>query len=208
MSKAKDKPNFTISYRTPCNVDYEEFKKDFCNKMVSVGDMKKKYDMTPSEFHEYRSRVMEETGLKRKPTYTYKPIHFYREAEYIQKKDNGYIIAKTWTRNHKSFTRYYGRYEDYDTAKLVRDRLVESDWDDYLADYLKNTYGMDRNHFRPAYDRAVEIYPEFKKLYFSSSMKVTEILEQFNATQRVYLYLINMIREEMGDKDFRRVPRR
>lgn len=83
MSKVKDKPNFTISYRTPCEVDYEEFKKDFCNKMVSVGDMKKKYDMTPSEFREYRSRVLEETGLKRKPAYTYKPIHFFKEAEFI-----------------------------------------------------------------------------------------------------------------------------
>ena len=208
MSKAKDKPNFTISYRTPCEVDYEEFKKDFCDKMVSVGDMKKKYDMTPSEFREYRSRVMEETGLKRKPAYTYKPIHFFKEAEFIQKKDNGYVIVKKFTRNHNTTARYFGRYEDYDTAKMVRDRLVESDWDDYLGDYLKNTYGMDCKQFRPAYDKAVKIYPEFKKLYFGSSMKLKDILKHFGASQRVYLYLINMIREEMGDSSYRRVPRR
>lgn len=208
MSKVKERPNFTISYRTPTEIDYEEFKDDFCNTFISVEDMKNKYDLTPSEFREYRRRVMDETGLKRKPRYTYAPIHFFSDAKFIQKKSNGYIVVKKFVINHEIHARYYGRYADYDTAKMVRDKLVESNWDDRLGDYLKNKYGLKQMTFRPAYDKAVLVYPEFKELYLHSSLKVNDIKKKLNIGQRAYNYCLNMVREELGDINYRRVPRK
>lgn len=208
MSKAKERPNFTISYRTTPEVDYEEFKEDFLNCFMKIDEIKEKYGLTKSEFKEYRQRVLDETGLKRKPTYTYSSIHFFGGAEYIQKKSNGYIVVKTFNNSRDGYsTKYFGRYPDYETAKMVRDKLIESNWDERLGTYLKEEYGLSRSDIRPAYDRAKKIYSEFKDLYFNSSLQIKEIQVQLGISQRVYKYLIDMIRDEIGDMNYRRVPR-
>lgn len=211
MSEVKERPNFTISSRTPPEVDYEEFKKDFLDCFVSVDELKEKYGLTNSEFKVYRQRVLDDTGLKRKPTYSYRPIRFFgqancgyrQNAEFIQEKNNGFIISKT-TDGH---TKYFGRYRDYETAQIVRDKLLESNWDENVGTYYKNKYGVLRGDRKPAFDKAKEIYPEFKELYLNSDLPIKQILKRLNATQRVYSYLIKMVREDMGDMNYRRTRR-
>lgn len=208
MSEVKERPNFTISYRKPPEVDYEEFKKDFLDCFVKIDEIREKYDLTKSEFMDYRQRVLDETGLKRKPTYSYRPIHFFDDAEYIQKKNNGFIVVKSYRSGKDTKTKYFGRYADYNTAKMIRDKLVESDWDEGLGAYLKQKYALSRVELRPAYAKAEELYPEFKELYLHSPLQVKEIKAKLELTNRVYKYLLDMVRDELDDIDFRRVPRR
>ena len=212
MSEAKSRPNFRIVEYVAPTVDYELFKEDFLNSFMTIPEIKEKHNLSNSEFKEYRSRVLEDTGLSRKPTYTYRPTQLFGSAnrtrrvdgEFIQEKPNGFIVVKTLCGK----TKYYGRYREYETAKMVRDKLVESDWDDALGGLLKDKYGCKRGEFKPALEKAKSIYPEFKDLYLNSDMQIIDILEYFGVSQRIYKYLINMIRDEFDDVNYRRTPRR
>ena len=196
------KPNFRIIENYHAEVDYDSFKEDFLNPYMCVDEIKNKYGMTNSDWKEYRSKVLEDTGLKRKPSYTYGKLHYIHDkygtgnyihngkAEYIQKKTNGYIIVKKWGKNAK----YYGRYKDYDTAKYVRDKLVECDWDYTIGVQLMDKYSVHSKR-KPSLETAKLVYNQFEDLYFHSDLKVTEILEKLGIGGRVYSYLVRMIRD-------------
>ena len=194
MTEAKERPTFRIVENPhPVKIDFDEFIRDFSNPYMTINDIKKKYDMTESIWQEYRAKGLEHLGIDRKPCYTYGKWAYVRgpnTASFIQKKPNGYIVVKTFGRN----TKYYGRYADYDTAKLVRDKLVESDWDYKTGVMLMDKYSIHRKRI-PALDRAKLIYPQFEELYFHSPKGIREILKDLGISRMVYSYLIQMIRK-------------
>ena len=184
---------FRIVEYTPPVVDYESFKEDFCNPMITVAEMREKYNLSNGEWKHYRSRVLEDTGLSRKPS-TRMGVHPSANYEHIHMRGDEYIVSKTTGVS----TRYYGRYSDYGTAKMVRDKLVESGWDNHLGMYLRDKYALARR--KPAYDKAVELYPVFEDYYLNSSLTIKEILSEMDITQKTYRYLLAMIKENTGIK--------
>jgi len=199
------KPNFIITTRTIVDVDYEAFKEDFLNPYLKVDYLKEKYGMSNSDWRYYRNMVLEDTGLSRKPSYNRmdcvsvvndKCVHKPDKKPdlHIRKvDDNNYIIVKSYGHGSNRDTKYHGRYPDIETARMVRDKLIECDWDYNVSAYLKNKYGVDRK--KPAYLKALDIYPVFEDYYFHSKLKITEICDKLNITLRMYEYLIQMIRE-------------
>lgn len=192
------KPNFIITTRTIIDVDYEAFKEDFLNPYLKVDYLKEKYGMSNSDWKHYRNMVLEDTGLSRKPSYNRMDCVRVHKADdrpnlHLRKVGDNYIIVKSWGHRPNRTVKHYGRYADIETARMVRDKLVDSDWDYNVSAYLKNKYGMDRK--KPAYLKALDIYPVFEDYYFHSKLKITEICDKLNITLRMYEYLIQMIRE-------------
>ena len=197
MSEVKDRPTFRIVEHTPFVIDYEAFLEDFKNPHMTIDELREKYNFTTSTWNEYRRRALDDLGLKRKPCYTYGNLTYIKEPKYtpsyIQKKSNGYIIVKKFNKRPK----YFGRYADYDTAKMVRDKLLDCEWDFDVGRVLKDKYGINRKEM-PSMERAKELYSEFKDLYFHSLLEVKDICKEFGISQRTYKYLLEMVRNETG----------
>lgn len=196
MTVAKERPTFRIVENpSPSEIDYESFKVDFNNPFMTVDEIRKKYDLSPSRWNEYRKRAMDDLGLSRKPCYTYGKLRYVCDSngEYIQKKSNGYIIVKKFGRKSK----YYGRYADYDTAKMVRDELVKCDWNMNIGAMLMDKYSIARRSL-PSLETAKLLYPDFKELYFHSPLSIRKILKELRIGRMTYSYLVKMIREDTG----------
>lgn len=188
------KPHFKIVEYTPPVVDYEEFKNDFLDPTMTIPMIKEKHGLSKSEFKEYRAKVLKETGLKQKPYAHYIDPLNSNNYEFIYKNKRGeYIVHKTFKNKG---TRYYGRYEDYNTARMVRDKLFESGWDNSLGMYLKDKYALNRR--KPSYDKALEHYDEFEDYYFNSPLPILEICEKMGIRQKEYRYLVAMIQDKHG----------
>ena len=175
-------------------VDYEEFKKDFLNPHMRKAEIRDKYGLSNNKYSEYRSKVLAETGLLRKPfVYNGGKVNTSRDgSEYIRKNYGFYTVIKTTRYSRKN----YGSYDDYETAVMVRDKLIKHNWDTALASDLKRKYGRKRR--KPALVKAEKIYDEFKKYYFDTSMPMPDVRKKLNITQRMYGYLLEMIQEEYG----------
>ena len=197
MPEVKERPIFRIIENpAPLNIDYDEFLEDFKNPYMTIDEIREKYGFTNSTWRDYRSRALKDLGLSRKPCYTYGKLTYIlygMDTSYIQKKSNGFIIVKKFGNKPK----YFGRYEDYGIAKMVRDKLVECHWNHDVGIYLKEKYGINKKKL-PSLETAKELYDEFKELYFHSEKGMVEILEEYHITQRTYKYLIEMIRDETG----------
>lgn len=116
---------------------YPEFKKDFLNELVRVSDLKKKYDLSNGKYNYLRKQVLEETGLVEKPAKLGGKNLAFKESRFIvQDKKGTCRIYKTLNYVKVSF----GTYPDFETAKKVRDKLLESNWDMELAAELKEKY--------------------------------------------------------------------
>ena len=187
-----EKVNFRIVENPRVGIDYENFKKDFLNPHISKDELIEKYELTMGRYMDYRARVKEETGLSKKP-FIYnggRSNSLGSGSEYIRKINGYYTVVKTFKYNAKN----YGSFDDYETAVMVRDKLVESNWDETLAFELKQKYGRKRR--KPALEKAEEIYDEFKKYYFDTSIPLKQVFKELGITQSMYSYLLNMIQDE------------
>ena len=89
-------------------------------------------------------RVLEETGLSKKPSKTMKntSTSIITDNTYIRQYKSGYyyILKKINGKRH-----HFGYYNDLDTVRFVRDELIEHDWDIGYHDFLREKYnGMKR----------------------------------------------------------------
>ena len=131
--------NFRIIENADGDLDliYNEFKKDFLNPKFHVPELKKKYDLSVAKYKHLRGKVLNETGLIEKPTLRGGRNYTITNKRYIICHKTGKCtIYKTVNKYKKSF----GTYPDFETAKLVRDKLVECDWDPEEASRLKKQY--------------------------------------------------------------------
>lgn len=119
---------------------YPMFKEDFLDVNVKVDDLKKKYGLTHGKYNHLRKQVLKETGLIEKPVVNGGRKLTHKESRFIIKNKKGTCrICKTINSIKTSF----GTYPDFETAKIVRDKLVESNWDTILAEELKKEYGTE-----------------------------------------------------------------
>lgn len=131
--------NFRLIENADANLDliYEEFKQDFLNPKCHVPELKNKYDLSVAKYKYLRNRVLDETGLKEKPTSKGGRHYTVTDRRYIICHKTGKCtIYKTIDKYKKSF----GTYPDFETAKIVRDKLVECNWDKNEALRLKEKY--------------------------------------------------------------------
>lgn len=193
------KPNFKIVEGGYPTVDYETFKKDFMNPDILAGDLRKKYGISPKKYRELSHQVYEEEGISRKPSRSHSILKHYdnlvsTENMYIRKAPTGgFRIVKVW--DYKAH--YFGRYPDIETARMVRDALVESDWDLNVRDEMVLKYSVKPSNL--AYHKAKSMFDKFEELYFHSDLKISEILKKYHISSSIYGYLIQMIREKYGD---------
>ena len=195
-SEAKERPNFNIIEGHTVELDYGEFKDDFLNPYFLAKDVRKKYGLSIKQYMVFRDKVLDETGLTRKPTKNqYRVLEDlpsdlkYFCTQHISECNGLYIIRKSINYSMK----YYGRYEDYDTAVMVRDKLIECDWDEEVAKDLKTIYGKKR--LFPALEKAKEVYDEFEYRYFyDRDTNIEDILKEMDLGRRTYSYLIMMLR--------------
>ena len=193
MSVQTSKPTFRIIEGYDIDVNYEGFKKDFLNPLILKDELIEKYGLNRSTYKEYRKKVLDETGLSMKPSCNHRDSPNLVLVNNIRKIGDYYIVMKiTYGK-----TVFYGRFPDYDTAKMVRNRMVESNWDKILGEELKHMYGMTR--VKPSLDEAKRVYDEFEYEYFFSDLKLKEIREKLGIKRSVYQYLIMMIREKHGE---------
>lgn len=131
--------NFRFIDNSDANLDliYDEFKKDFLNPSIHVPELKKKYDLSVSKYKYLRGQVLEETGLPEKPTLKGGRHYKITESRYIIKHKHG---KATIYKTVDGYKRSFGTYPDFETAKIVRDKLVECNWDDKTALELKKQY--------------------------------------------------------------------
>lgn len=124
------------------NTIYNDFKSDFINPEVTVKDLRVKYDLSKLNYRRLRDKVLAETDLKGKPSVTRRKYNvMISDTTYIHKRPNGnFIVCKQFNGVKNNF----GTYEDFETAKLVRDKLLKSDWDKSLGDELKKEYALHR----------------------------------------------------------------
>lgn len=185
-------------------VDYDEFKKDFLNPLTRSSDLKEKYGLSKTRWRDYKNRVCDECNIARKPIAKYHS-QIIRKAfpnlappkgmEYIQRKQGGYIVVKTFDRH----CYYFGRYKSLECAKKVRDKLVMCDWNLTVGEELKEKYGLKRGWFKPAKIKALQYYDEFEQLYLFSDMPVVDIKKKMNLTSSMYKYLTDEIHHRHGN---------
>ena len=198
--QVKERPTFRILEGYKPDVDYEEFKKDFLNPFILVKELREKYGMSDRVYNEYRERVLKETGLWMKPSKAHKKfikgVPISREckcAEYIQEINGDFVVVKT----RGYITKYFGRYEEYETAKKVRDTLLENNWNEELGEELKALYG--KKHLRPAFEKAKEVYDAYETRYFfDREHTLEEIKQELGIKGRMYEYLLLMLKDKHG----------
>lgn len=199
VCESKSRPNFNIIEGYEVNVNYEEFKKDFLNPYISVIELREKYGMSNRVYKKYRSKILKETGLSRKPTQNYQkfikglPIsHEFVNRDYIRRIGDSFTVVKTTGYS----THYFGRYDNFETALMVRDKLVEHNWNIEYGNELKALYSKTRA--KPSLALAVKIYDEFEKRYFAREQPISEIKEDMNISKQTYSYLLKLIRNKHG----------
>lgn len=103
---------------------YNNFKEDFLNPTVTIDDLRSKFDLSHRMYNVLRSRVLKETGLKRKPQKRPNSKVIGKHT-YIQSNNGTYRIVKYIDGCLQNF----GNYKDLETAIKVRDKLIACDWD-------------------------------------------------------------------------------
>ena len=199
MSATKHRPNFKIieNYRDE-SVDEYAFEKDYLNPNLTVPDLKKKYDLSQSQYNGLAEKVREKHNLLTKPhlrlwsdrlapTFNGKFIY---DMRYIRKWNHSYSIQKVIDGEKHNC----GMFPDLETAQKVRDHLIDCGWDLDEFNRIKEEWKTRT----PSYNKAVEKYPIWKKYYFNSLMSVDEINMMMNITSKIYYHLVRMIRAEYG----------
>ena len=176
---------------------YEDFKEDFLNPHVTVDDLISKYNIPPYIYKRWSKMIKEEYGLGKKPCYTHSSRNmslYLKKNSYIYPLTNSYGIRKKLDGEMK----YFGKYKDIETARMVRDKLYESNWDKKLAEELIKEYGYVKPvGLKP--DELMPKYEEFKHLYLDVPTKYEDIMEKLDVNCHGYNWLVHRLREDYPD---------
>ena len=115
---------FNIIEKRDINEIYPFFKKDFLNPSNTVDDLKRKFDLSRKEYNNLRSKVFNETGLKRKPCSRQQNIIITDDTYLNCTKNEKYIIMKSVDGEMK----YFGQYDTKEEALKVRNKLIKQNW--------------------------------------------------------------------------------
>lgn len=173
------------------NCTYDEFKEDYLNPRYSVPELKKKYDIPPYLYREWSAKIREEEGISRKPCLYQQPLT--SPNMHLYKLKDGWGIHKKIDGKMK----YFGRYHELETARMVRNKLVEARWDDELALELSNKYGYQKI-YNIDEKLLMDKYDEFVHLYLEVPTKYQDILSILKINPHAYNWLVHKVREEYG----------
>ena len=169
---------------------YDDFKNDYLDPYYSVKDLKEKYNLDRRDYKVLNNRVRADTGLVKKPSNHKFPL---KDNTYIYKLTNCYGIRKRIGNDRL----YYGYYPDMDTARMVRDKLVENRWDKDIGDELYAKYGCNKGN-RHNEDLS-DLIDDFKYLYADVPTHVDDIMKKLRISQGTYTNLLRLVREKYPD---------
>lgn len=187
------RPNFRIieSHKDYSDI-YEDFKKDYLSKEITVPEILEKYNISQNAYYRIKEEVAEETGVNSKPTGNCIATKWKYETRYIEqlKSTGKYRVSKFINGYHKHF----GLYNDLKTAIYVRDTLEKNNWSDEAYEKLKWKIHEVDESTRQTID---EIYPEFKK-DFMEGHTIKYLMGKYGLTRYKYSVISRLIRSEMG----------
>lgn len=166
---------------------YDDFKNDYLDPYYSAKDLKEKYNLDRRDYKVLNNRVREDTGLVKKPSNHSFPL---KDNTYIYKLTNCYGIRKRKGNDRM----YFGYYPDMDTARMVRDKLVDNKWDVELGKELYAKYGCEKGN-KHNVDLS-ELVDEFKHLYADEPNRVEDIMKKLKISQDSYSNLLSLVREK------------
>lgn len=178
----KNRPNFRIIENNN-EVDYEEFKKDYSNSSLLKEEIRKKYDLRPSDFKDLVKKCEDEGVIRERP----RKKHIFKNfSKYYYKTKKGYVVTKYV--GNKSV--YYGQYKYEEDAKKIVEWLKEHNWDKELfkqnktkiiGEYCKNYY----------FNKPSQKYVVYKENTYYGYYKSEEDAKR----------IVKALREEKWDKD-------
>ena len=183
------RPNFRIVEGTD-DFPYDDFIKDFQNLDLSRSYLQEKYGLSDGQYYSNSKYVKNETGFSR-PRGIYNKVN----SVYITKTGSGkYRVSKTVDN-----CRISGTFKDFKTAEMVRDIMVEWDWDMETMKNLRKIYGgkinkMTGNQYStPLKNEALSKFKEFKKLYFKGEDSYYDIMVKLGFTKYMYQICLNKL---------------
>ena len=156
---ASRKPNFRI-VEAPSHESYEylfdDFKKDYLDPFMNKDDIRKKYEIPTSLYKEWIGRIKKSENIDKMPVV----LPLTKEMQYIYKLSDSYGIRKQINGEmHR-----YGYYEDLEIAKVIRDKLYYSNWDEDLAKELIDKYSFGKHQTRITSEKIDESKQLFDKV--------------------------------------------
>lgn len=113
--------NVIENYKQP---HYEEIKQEYMDELISVEDIKQKYDLGQGRWKSIRKQIFEETGYKR--------TSHNRKKRKVRRFNNVYMTRNgSWQVTHvkDGKTSYFGTYKDRNDALEVATFLRDNNWD-------------------------------------------------------------------------------
>ena len=122
---------------------FEDFKTDYMNGMIK-NDLLKKYEISQSVWREWIDRMPRKRAYQnpRKSRKTKQIKH--KEYHHFRRNYKGHYAVIRRVDGHKYS---YGTYPNKETAEMICKRLLECEWDKYIAYDLLQEYGV-RNSIR------------------------------------------------------------
>ena len=165
----------------------EELKKDYLNPKMEVKDICKKHDISRNRYNKLRREIVAETGVTHKPTAIGGRDIRYNKLKHIHKVELSGKYRLTAYKDGK--IHFYGNYDTLETAKEVRDLMIEHDWDrNYYDKFIRTKY-------HPNLDMSTPVGFEDD---FMSGMPVKELRGKYNLTQYQYRLIAMAIKQKHG----------
>lgn len=119
---------------------FDGFKEDFL-KGMNKDELRKKWEVPPSVWRDFRNRIEAEFGVKRRKGGRPKRVkrRNTREGYLLQRDYKGNVTIRRWV-DKKYYS--YGTYPSSTVAEKVAKELVNNNWDKYLAYELLNKHGV------------------------------------------------------------------
>ena len=117
-------------------INWTNFLKDL-DQGMSAYNLQAKYTLTPRQYRWIMRRIIRKDGFSRKATgLPRKKAHRDFQDTYISilKGRKGFIIRKNNV--------YYGNYETLETARKVKKKLIEANWDKNQLNKIRKELGI------------------------------------------------------------------
>lgn len=116
-------------------INWDKFLTDV-NDGMSAYNLQHKYVLTPRQYRSIMRNIIRKDGycLKKSRVKPYKSRTRFDEPHITLKKDGKYMIRK------KSV--YYGQYDSLETARKIKQKLIEVNWDKKQLNKIRKEIGV------------------------------------------------------------------
>lgn len=116
-------------------INWDKFLADV-NDGMSAYNLQHKYVLTPRQYRSIMRNIIRKDGycLKKSRVKPYKSRTQFNEPHITLKKDGKYMIRR------KSI--YYGQYDSLETARKIKQKLIEMNWDKKQLNKIRKEIGV------------------------------------------------------------------